>query len=71
MVFLNIPESYLKYEIDEDVIMVLKGPLAELMVKVYPSLYRKYLNTKLKGKPILYVKMHNTLYGMQLSALLF
>ena len=51
--------------------MRLEGRLAELMVKVDPSLYRKYITTSSKGKPILYVKMHKALYGMMRSALLF
>ena len=51
--------------------MVLEGPLEDLMVKVDPSLYSKYVTTNLKGNPLLYVKMHNTLYGILRSALLF
>ena len=56
---------------DEDVLMLLEGPLAELMVKVGPSLYRKYVTTNSKGKSQLYVKIHKALYGMLRSALLF
>ena len=51
--------------------MRLEGRLTELMVKVDPSLYQKYIPTSSKGKPILYVKMHKVLYGMMHSALLF
>ena len=38
-----IPGAFLHTETVEDVIMVLEGPLAELMVQVDPSLYRKYI----------------------------
>jgi hypothetical protein len=50
----DIPGAYLHTKTDEDVIMVLEGPLAELMVKVAPSLYRKYITTNSKGKALLY-----------------
>ena len=53
------------------VIMVLEGPLAEMMVQADPSLYRKYITTNSKGKPLLYVEMCKALYGMLRSALMF
>ena len=51
--------------------MVIEGHLTDLMVKVDPSLYMKYVTTKSKGKPQFYVKMHNALYGMLCNALLY
>ena len=66
---MSLQPSYMRT--DEDVVMRLEGRLAELMVKVDPSLYRKYITTSGKGEPILYVKMHKALYGMMRSALLF
>ena len=68
---LDIPGAFLHTETDKDVIMVLEGTLAELMVQVNPYLYRKYITKKSKGKPLLYVKMCKALYGMLRSALLF
>ena len=67
----DIPGAFLHAELDEDVIMVLKGRLAELMVQVAPNLYRKYISVDSKGKPILYVKLQKALYGLMRSALLF
>ncbi len=55
----------------EDITMVLKGRLAELMVQVAPNLYRKYITVDRKGTAILYVKMQKALYGLLRSALLF
>ena len=66
----NIPGAFLHNETDKNVIMVLEGPLAETMVQVNPSLYRNYITTNSKGKPLLYVKMCRALYGMLRSALL-
>jgi hypothetical protein len=51
--------------------MRLDGILAELMVKVAPSLYQKYVTTNAKGKSVLYVKLEKAVYGMMKSALLF
>ena len=63
--------AYLHTDTDEYVIMVLEGPLAEIMVKFDPTLYREHVTKILKGKPMLYVKIHKALYGMLHSALLF
>ena len=71
VVTFDVPTAFLHAVTNEDVVMRLEGRLAELMVKVGPSLYQKYINTGSKGKPILYVKMHNALYGMMRSILLF
>jgi hypothetical protein len=67
----DIPGAFLHAETDEEVIMLLKGRLAELMVMVEPSLYRKYITVNSRGETMLYVRMHKALYGMLRSALLF
>ena len=67
----DIPGAFLHADIEEDVIMVLEGPLADMMVQFDPSLYSNYITTNLKGKPLLHVKMCRALYGMLISALLF
>jgi hypothetical protein len=51
--------------------MRLDGILAELMVQVDPKLYRKYITTNTKGKPVLYVELEKAVYGMMKNALLF
>jgi hypothetical protein len=58
-------------DIPDFVLMRLDGILAELMVKIAPKLYRKYVTTNAKGKPILYVQLEKAVYGMMKSALLF
>ena len=69
--FFNIPGAYLHAETDKYLTMVIKGTLAEIIVKVDLSLFRKYVTTKSKGNPILYVNMRKALYGMlQISLLL-
>jgi hypothetical protein len=51
--------------------MCLDGILAELMIKVAPNIYQKYITTYWKGKSVLYVQLEKAVYGMMTSALLF
>jgi hypothetical protein len=67
----DIPGAFLHADSDDDITMVLKGRLAELMVQVAPNLYWKYITVDRKGTAILYVKMQKALYGLLRSTLLF
>jgi hypothetical protein len=51
----DIPGAFLQAVNPDFVRMHLDGILAELMVKVNPKLYRKYITTNAKEKPVLYV----------------
>jgi hypothetical protein len=66
----DIPSAFLHADSDEDITMILKGRLAELMVKVAPNLYRKYISVVAKGSAILYIEMQKAIYGLLRSALL-
>ena len=44
--------------------MVLRGELAELLVKVAPDIYRKYITRDKKRKATLYVRLQKALYGL-------
>ena len=68
---IDIPGAYLHTDTDEEIVMLLRGKLAELMAQVDPKLYRKYITKDSKGRPILYVRMQKALYGLLRSALLF
>jgi hypothetical protein len=59
----DIPGAYLSADMDEEVIMLLRGRLAELMVKTAPNIYRKYITVDAKNQPVLYVKLQKALYG--------
>ena len=48
----DIPGAFLHADSDEDITMVLKGRLAELMVQVALNLYRKYITVDRKGTAI-------------------
>jgi hypothetical protein len=67
----DLPGAFLNTVTDELVFMVLKGELCELMVRVNPKIYRRYVTTDRKGNPILYVQLYKSMYGLLRSALLF
>jgi hypothetical protein len=67
----DIPGAFLQADNPDFVLMHLDGILAELMVKVAPKLYRKYITTNAKGKPVLCLQLEKAVYGMMKSALLF
>jgi hypothetical protein len=71
IVTLDIPGAFLNTDIDEEVIMLLRGELAELMVSIDPALYGPYVITTKKGEKLLYVKMMKAMYGLLRAALLF
>jgi hypothetical protein len=66
-----VPVACLTSDMDKEVIMCLRGRLAELMVKTAPNMYRKFISLDNKGNSILYVKLQKALYGCLRSALLF
>ena len=68
---MNLPGAFLHVAIDEKVIVVMEGFLAEFMAITAPQVYKKYITMNIQGQPILFVRMQMTLYGMLISALLF
>ena len=68
---LDIANAFLHAENDEKIPMLLRGRLAEMMVQVDPSMYRKYVTYSPNGQAMLYVRLSKALYGMLRAALLF
>ncbi len=62
---------FLHADSDKDITIVLKGHLAELMVKEAPNLYQMYITVYKENIEIMYVKMQKAIYGLLRSALLF
>ena len=50
---------------------LLRGKLAEMMVRIDPALYREYMTYSANEVPMLYVRLSKALYGMLRAALLF
>jgi Reverse transcriptase (RNA-dependent DNA polymerase) len=65
----DIPGAFMQADMDDIVHMKLEGKMAELLVKVDPKMYRKYVQTE-KGKTELYVELKKALYGTLKAALL-
>lgn len=67
----DLPGAFLHTDTDEKVIMVLRDALCDLMVKVNPKLYRKYVMDDKKGRPALYMELYKSMYELMQFALLF
>ena len=67
---LDIANAFLHADNDEEILMLLRGKLAEMMVQVDPTMYHKYVTYSAKGQAMLYVKLTKALYGMLRAALL-
>jgi hypothetical protein len=67
----DIPSAFMNTDMDEDVLMVLKGELAEMMVQIAPQVYRKNVTVDRKGTPILYIKLQKVMYRLIRGRLLF
>ena len=67
----DLPGAFLHTKTKETVIMSLRGELADLMVKVDPMLYRKFIMKDRKGISVLYVQLYKSLYGLMSSFLNF
>ena len=67
---MDIPGSFIITDIDEIIKMVLRGRLSELMAKLNPSIYWKYVRVE-NGKKLLYVQLKNAMYRTLQAALVF
>ena len=71
---IDILNTFIQTRLDDDsnkVLMRLHSKLTELMVKVAPEIYSKYVSVDSKGKLVLYVHLLNALYGIMKAALLY
>ena len=66
----DIPSAFVNTDVDEDILIVLKGELADMMVQIVPQVYQKHVTVDKKGTPILYVKLQKVLYGLMRASLL-
>jgi hypothetical protein len=67
---LDIPGAFMQAVMDELVHMRLDGKMAELLIRIDPELYQKYVVYE-NGKPVLYVVLKKALYKTLRAALLF
>ena len=67
----DIPGTFLHADMDQDIHMLLEGMIVELIIKLEPRLYRKYIWKNKNNKSMLYVKLRKALYSTLQAALLF
>ena len=69
----DLPGAYLSTDMDneEEVPMVLRAPLADLMALTTAKVNHKFATINTLGHKLLYVKLQQDLYGLLKSALLF
>ena len=70
VITLDIPGAFMQTDMDELVHVKFEGEIAELLVKVDPKCYRKYM-VKERGKKVIYCELRKALYGTLQAALLF
>jgi hypothetical protein len=66
----DIPGAFMQSDMKGKVVMKLKGVMAEIILKIDPKLYTKYI-AKENGKDFIYVILQKALYGTLQAALLF
>ena len=67
----DVPSAFVNTNVDKDIIMVLKGELAEMMIQIAPVVYRRYVTVNRKNTKVLYVNLQKALYGLMRASLLF
>ena len=70
MAVVDIPGAYLSADMEDEVHIVFRGTLLEMMVVADPELYRPFVSYE-TGKPVIYFRLQKALYGYLKSALLF
>ena len=66
----DIPGAYLSTDMDDEVHIVFRGTLAEMILAADTALYRPFVSYE-TGKAFLYVRLQKALYGCLKIALLF
>ena len=67
----DIPSAFPTTDMDEEVVMILKGDLSDLLIQLAPDLYGPYTTKDARGKTLMYVLLQKVLYGLMRSSLLF
>ena len=66
---IDTPGAYLHTDTDEEVVMIIKGVLAEILVNIYLKLYKKYMFLD-KGVKVLYVNLQKSIHRLLRKAIL-
>jgi hypothetical protein len=66
----DIPGAFMQSDMKEKVVMKLEGVMAEVVLKIDPKKYEKFMVQE-NGKDVIYVVLTKALYGTLQAALLF
>jgi hypothetical protein len=66
----DVPGAFLQADMEDTVYMRIDGAMAELLIRLDPELYNKFVEIK-NGKKVLYLLLKKALYGTLKAALLF
>ena len=66
----DIPGAYLSADLVDEVHVVFRGTLSDMMAMANPALYPQFVSYE-KGKTVLYIWLHKALHGCLKIALLF
>ena len=58
-----MPSAFVNTDMDEDIIMVLKGDMVDMMMQMALEVYQKYVAVDMKGTKVLYVKLQKALWA--------
>ena len=61
---IDLQGAFLHAKYERKVLMKMEEKLAELMIKMEPKIYRKYVTAKKQGKPMVCVLLHKALYRL-------
>ena len=59
----DVPSAFVNTDMDEDIIMVLKGDMADMMMQMALEVYQKYVAVDMKGTKVLYVMLQKALWA--------
>ena len=68
---LDTATTFLQADNNKTLSVLLRGKLAEMMVRIDLALYREYVTYFARDVPMLYVRLSKALYGILRAALLF
>ena len=71
MAVIYVANAFLHAQNDERVLMLIRGKLAEMMVRIDPYMYQEYVTYSKNGVPMLYICLSKALYGMLRATILF
>ena len=69
----HIPNTtdLIKNEKAVKIIMVIRGRLADILIRIAPQVYKRFATTDKQGNTVLYVKLLKALYGLMEASLMF